>query len=263
MSICLYIDGRSVFRIFRSNLRTLTMRLTLRTLLAYIDGQLNDSDAQELEKKIKKSEFAQTLQSRIDKLGKRHNMLAPKVSARGIGDANKVAEYIDGTMEADLVADFERACLESDIHLAEVSACHQILIQLGKEIPVAHELRQRLYRLDKFPLAAEPPEPPPHGDIEERFIDSTEEQIIYGNGDVFELTAPSGYRGDQSPTDKDIAVPEKKWKTKDALAHPSDFGYGSEFIVTCTGNRLVDAFQWRGESKRKIGTRTSKCQACR
>jgi hypothetical protein len=185
------------------------MRLTLRTLLAYLDGQLNPQDAELLGQKIEKSDFALRLQRRIQMLATRRNLPAPKVEARGIGDANKVAEYLDGTMPADQVADFERACLESDIQLGEVSACHQILITLGQAVEIDPELRQRIYRLDKFPIVdAYHDSPHAHSEIAEQFVDSAEEQIVYGRGDVFELTPPADYKSKHAGThDEDIDEP--------------------------------------------------------
>src|SRR5438067_1037116 len=76
-------------------------------------------------------------------------MDAPKLDGKGMGnDANTIAEYLDSALEQDRVAEFERVCLESDKHLCEVAACHQILtIVLGKPADVPTELRERVYAL--------------------------------------------------------------------------------------------------------------------
>ena len=66
-------------------------------------------------------------------------MSAPRMDAKGLtDDANNVAEYLDNNLADDRVADFERTCLESDMHLAEVAGSYQILTMvLGKpaEVP--------------------------------------------------------------------------------------------------------------------------------
>jgi hypothetical protein len=125
------------------------MRLTLRTMLAYLDDVLDPADAETLKKKIEESDFASGLVARIRGVLKKLRMDAPKLDGKGMGnDANTVAEYLDSALTQDRVAEFERVCLESDKHLSEAASCHQILtIVLGKPADVPPDLRDRIYLL--------------------------------------------------------------------------------------------------------------------
>lgn len=125
------------------------MRLTLRTMLAYLDHVLEPEDAKDLAKKIEESQFASDLMHRIQNVLKLLRLGAPRIDGRGMGaDANTVAEYLDNTMPAERVADLERICLESDVHLAEVAAAHQILaLVLGEPVKVESRLYDRVYAL--------------------------------------------------------------------------------------------------------------------
>jgi len=125
------------------------MRLTLRTLLAYLDNQLEPGDAQALAKKIEESKAAGELVHRIHEVTKKVRLGAPAVEGKGLGlDPNTVGEYIDSTMPADRVADFETVCFESDVHLAETAACHEILsLVLIKVADFDPQMRPRMYAL--------------------------------------------------------------------------------------------------------------------
>ena len=129
------------------------MRLTLRTLLAYLDHILDDHDRIILEKKIQESDFAQNLIRRS-----RDTMTAQDLSAmdpigHGIRqDPNLVAEYLDNTMANEQIEEFERQCLDmssdADTRLAEITACHHILTMvLGEPLQFSPSSRERMYRI--------------------------------------------------------------------------------------------------------------------
>jgi hypothetical protein len=124
------------------------MRLTLRTLLAYLDNTLDPQDAEALRQKLSESGFATQLVQRI-RNSLDASLPAPPAEAVGpVEDANLISEYLDSTLTAEQVAEIERACLESEPQLAEAAACHQILtMALGESAEVSIELRDRIYQL--------------------------------------------------------------------------------------------------------------------
>jgi|GEM_PF-1405667 len=137
------------------------MRLTLRTMLAYLDDVLDPADAQELGARISESEFASELVHRVRSSARKMRLSAPDLEEQGVGcELNSVADYLDNVLPEEYLADFEQVCLESDVHLAEVTCCHQILtLVLGEPAVIPDGLRERIYRVDSQHREWRPPIP--------------------------------------------------------------------------------------------------------
>ena len=123
------------------------MRLTLRTLLAYLDDRLPPANAKELGQKITKSPFATELVDRIREVKRRRRLAMPEKPVAMI-DANLVAEYLDDQLTPELVAKIEMEILASDVKLAEVASAHEILGLLQDPVTIDARLRDRLYAMD-------------------------------------------------------------------------------------------------------------------
>ena len=123
------------------------MRLTLRTLLAYLDDRLPPANAREIGQKIANSPFTTDLVERIRDV-KRRRRLADPGKTQPMIEPNLIAEYLDDQLTPDLVARVEREILASDAMLAEVAATHEILGLLRDPVTVEPRLRDRLYGLD-------------------------------------------------------------------------------------------------------------------
>jgi hypothetical protein len=125
------------------------MRLTLRTLLAYLDDTLPANEIKEIGQKVSESDAAQELIARIKQVTRRRRLTTPPSTGPGAKvDPNTIAEYLDNLLSPEQVAEVESICLESDVHLAEIAACHQILtLVLGQKASVPPPARQRMYGL--------------------------------------------------------------------------------------------------------------------
>lgn len=123
------------------------MRLTLRTLLAYLDDRLSPANARELGQKISASPFARELSERIRGVVRKRRLATPEAGQKQI-DANLIAEYLDDQLTPELVALIEKEILASDQALAEVAATHQILGLLADPLEIDDKLQKRLRQMD-------------------------------------------------------------------------------------------------------------------
>jgi hypothetical protein len=128
-----------------------------------LDDVLDPTDKEELAQKIESSDFAKDLVHQTRDSVRRLRLSAPQVLGTGMGmDPNTVAEYLDNALPPEQVGDYERICLESDVHLAETAACHHVLTMvLGEPAEVEPRSRQRMYMIpaesrERRRLRAEP-----------------------------------------------------------------------------------------------------------
>jgi hypothetical protein len=126
------------------------MRLTLRTLLAYLDDTLDASEIKAIGEKVAESDAAQELVARLKQVTRRRRLTAPQATGPEGADPNDVAEYLDNELSVERVSELEKIALESDVHLAEIAACHQILtLVLGEPALVPPKSKERMYGLVK------------------------------------------------------------------------------------------------------------------
>ncbi|MCE9632209.1 MAG: hypothetical protein K8S94_16040 [Planctomycetia bacterium] len=107
------------------------MRLTVRTLLAWIDGVLDADDQKDLGEKVAASGVALRLVERANSAVVHPGLSAPAPEGRGLADdPGTAAEFLDNVLRGEQLQAFERVCIESDMHLAEVAACHRLLAEI-------------------------------------------------------------------------------------------------------------------------------------
>lgn len=130
------------------------LRLTLATLLSYLDDTLEPAQAKLIGQKVAESPQARELIDRIREVTRRRRLTTPPPSGPGGIDPNTIAEYLEGEVSGEQAAEVEQICLASDVHLAEIAACHQILtLVLGEPTVVPPSAKQRMYALVKGPEA--------------------------------------------------------------------------------------------------------------
>src|SRR5262249_10312467 len=94
------------------------------------------------------SPAAQELIARIKQVTRRRRLTTPPATGPNGFDPNDVAEYLDSQLDPEKVGEVEKVCLESDVHLAEIASCHQILtLVLGEPAPVPPTAGERMYAL--------------------------------------------------------------------------------------------------------------------
>jgi hypothetical protein len=125
------------------------MRLTLRTLLAWLDDTLQPAEVKQIGSQVAGSPFAQELTDRIHRVTRQRRLSVPHSSGPDGVDANLVANYLDNELDAEEVAEYEKKCLSHDVILAEVASVHQILSLLGHKVKVPTAARSRMYQLVK------------------------------------------------------------------------------------------------------------------
>lgn len=133
------------------------MRLTLRTLLAYVDDTLPPAQAREIGTRIAEVPEAAVLMQKLRDVIRRRRISAPNLTGPGSGpDPNIVGDYLESSLAPADVVELEQLCYRSDMHLAEVAACHKILsLVLGDPVEVPQDMRERMYALgrsNKSPL---------------------------------------------------------------------------------------------------------------
>ena len=126
----------------------MALRLTLRTLLAYLDDTLQAGEIKEIGQKVTESDAAQELIARIKQVTRRRRLTVPPTHGPNGMDPNDVSEYLDNVLSGDHISEVEKQALESDVHLAEIAACHQILtLVLGEPALVPPKAKERMYTI--------------------------------------------------------------------------------------------------------------------
>jgi hypothetical protein len=131
------------------------MRLTLRTLLAYLnDTGLKSRQRKDIASRIKKTDNARILMRHLKVITSDPSLeiIEPEEDEK-FRDPNIVGTYLDSSMMEDQVPQFEKTCLASAPLLSEIANCHAILAKIFREetVAVPLEIRQKIYSLSPVP----------------------------------------------------------------------------------------------------------------
>jgi hypothetical protein len=123
------------------------MRLTLRTLIAWLDDTLTPAEVRTIGQQVAESPFAKELVERVQRVTRQRRLTYPGDLGSEPVDPNFVAAYLDNELSPEQVAEYEKRCLTSDVHLAEVASVHQVLSLIGQKAKVPADAKLRMYRL--------------------------------------------------------------------------------------------------------------------
>jgi hypothetical protein len=133
------------------------MQVNLRLLLDYLDDRLDSEATRTLGDYLAEHEKQRQLVERMRRVVRRRRLTTPDVTERSelpphhTDDPNAIAAYLDGALSAEDEAQLQEICLDTDVYLAEVTACHQILCQGESGMRVPPLARHRMYGLVKGP----------------------------------------------------------------------------------------------------------------
>ncbi|MCS7160117.1 MAG: hypothetical protein RMJ19_06565 [Gemmatales bacterium] len=123
--------------------------LPLKTVLAYLDDTLEPQQLRQVRTQIEQDAELRHLVERIQRVLRDPAVHREGSEASELPPAELIARYVEGTLPEEEAAALEQRCLESDVLLAEVATCHQ-LIGSGVARPsviIPPSSYERMYRL--------------------------------------------------------------------------------------------------------------------
>lgn len=128
--------------------------------MAWMDDTLPPKDVRRIGRQLERSKFSQDLSRRIRRVVRQRRLTIPGMGSNQPVEANVVAAYLDNNLPGEATSTYESLCLNSDVHLAEVAATHEILSVLEHPCPIAPETYASMYRIVKAPESRIPSDRP-------------------------------------------------------------------------------------------------------